>query len=174
MTGRAANRGLQRGPPVDAFGVASRSRGSADRRLELMCPQIGGSEMRRWIPRFRIRTLLMGTAFIAILMPFIISQLRRSLSSDEQGVVIMGNASHPDDEDIRALLRRSGQRLPSASPAVYEMKILDYVDPPFRIPLFGKFQRRHRHYECGLVPSANPQSLPPITLKRNELRWVAW
>jgi hypothetical protein len=130
--------------------------------------------MRRWIPRFRIRTLLIGTAFIAMLTPFFISQLRRWLEADGQGVIIMGDASDPDDEDIRNLLRRSGQRLPSVSPDVYDMKILDYVDTPFRIPLIGKFQRRHRHYECGLVPKENPESLPPVTMKRNELRWVGW
>ncbi len=86
----------------------------------------------------------------------------------------MGDASHPDDDDIRAFLRQSGQRLPSASPNVYDMKIADYVDPPFRIPLIGKFQRRHRHYECGLVSKENSKSLPPITMKRNELHWLAW
>lgn len=130
--------------------------------------------MRRWIPRFRIRTLLIGTAFIAMLMPFFISQLRRRLEADGQGVLIIGDASFPDDEAIRALLRRSGQRLPSVSADVYEMKILDYVDAPFRIPLMGKFQRRHRHYECGLVPRENPESLPPVIMKRNELRLIAW
>ncbi len=83
-------------------------------------------------------------------------------------------ASHPDDEDIRTLLRRSGQRLTSTSRDVCEMKILDFVDAPFRIPLIGKFQRRHRHYDCGLVPRENPESLPPVTVKRNELRWIAW
>ncbi len=138
-----------------------------------MYAQLGGSGMRRWIPRFRIRTLLIGTAIIAILMLFFITQLRRWMRLDGQGVIIMGDGSNPDD-DVRALLRRSGQRLPSASPNVYDMRIADYVDAPFRIPLIGKFQRRHRHYECGLVPKENPESLPPITMKRNELRWVAW
>lgn len=130
--------------------------------------------MLGWIPKFRIRTLLIATAFIGILMPFFISQVRRRLEAGGEGVIIMGDASYPEDDDIRTLLRRSGQRLPSVSPKVYERKILDYVDPPFRIAFIGKFQRRHRHYECGLVPKDNPESLPPVIMKRNELRWVAW
>lgn len=144
------------------------------RLQDSMYAQFGGNGMRRWIPRFRIRTVLIGTALIAILLPFFITQLRRWMRSDGEGVIVLGDASNPDDDTIRALLRRSGQQLPSASAGVYDMKISDYVDKPFRIPLLGKFQRRHRHYECGLAPSENPQSLPPITMKRNELRWVAW
>ena len=139
-----------------------------------MYTQIEGSDMRRWVPRFRIRTLLIGTAFIAMLMPAIISQLRLWLDADGQGVIVMGDASRPNDEVIRNMLRQSGQRLPSSSPDVYQEKIADYVDTPFHVPLIGKFQRRHRHYKCGLQSSDNPGSLPSVVMKRDELCWVSW
>lgn len=127
--------------------------------------------MLRWVPRFNISILLVTTALIAVLMPAFISQLHHWLDAGGNAVIVSGDASPPSDEAICNALRQSGQRLPSISPAVYQAKITDYVDPPIRVPIIGQFHSRHRHYECGLQRKANPDSLPPVTIKRSELQW---
>ena len=126
--------------------------------------------MRVCYPRFSIRTLLLATAFVAVATPLLIVVVKSRLNKD--GVVIFGDSPHPSENEIRAAMRKQGYILPSESVGVYQEKVADYVDPPTRIPVLGKFQRHHKHYRFGLRNGENPESLPAIVVKRSAVRWV--
>ena len=123
--------------------------------------------LRKPVPRFRIRTLLIATTLIAAIMPFLVSRLHLWFDTTGDGFVISGDASLPDQATFREALTRSGQN----SRAMYSFNgpTTEYVDEPIRIPVFGYIQRHHKHYVCG--PGANPQKQLEVTIKRSELRW---
>ncbi len=126
--------------------------------------------MRFGYPRFSIRTLLLATAFVAAGTPLLIVVVKSRSTQD--GIVIFGDSPHPSENEIRAAIRNQGYVLPSESVGVFQEKIADYVDPPTRIPVLGKFQRHHKHYRFGLRKDENPGSLPVIIVKRSAVRWV--
>lgn len=55
--------------------------------------------MRRLIPRFKIRTLLVATALVAFTAPFIIAQLQRAWNIGGADVIVSGDTSPPDDDE---------------------------------------------------------------------------
>lgn len=126
--------------------------------------------MRVCYPRFSIRALLLATALIAVATPILITLVKSKLN--KEGVVIFGDSPHPSENEIRAAMRKHGYILPLESVGVYQEKIADYVDPPMRIPVLGRFQRHHKHYRFGLRNGENPESLPSIVVKRSEVRWL--
>ncbi len=128
-----------------------------------------GCTLRRLIPRFTIRTLLIATALVAFTTPFLVAQLRRAWNNGGD-VIVSGDTSPPDDGQIRAALEQNGAALPSSLPVYMEL-CTDYVDKPFRLPLLGSFQRRHRHYMCGIPSKANAVGILPVRIKTSELLW---
>ena len=112
--------------------------------------------------RFSVRTLLV----VATLVSVVIAAATKSPLFREM------DTSLPSHAAIVAAIQANGFQLPPVKFKSHAFACADFVDAPYRYPVIGWFQQRHRHYEGYVYTNDINQPHDKVTIKTRHTKWL--